>query len=24
VIWIMFFVFSNVFYQVARRTLRAF
>lgn len=24
VIWIMFFVFSNVFYQVARRKLRAF
>jgi multiple sugar transport system permease protein len=24
VIWIMFFVFSNVFFQVARRTLRAF
>ena len=24
VIWIMFFVFSNVFYQVVRRTLRAF
>ena len=24
VIWLMFFVFSNVFYQVARRKLRAF
>jgi multiple sugar transport system permease protein len=24
VIWVMFFVFSNVFYQVARRTLRTF